>query len=289
VERMPGGPVTITRPQQVHRPTHRHKKPNRGRLAVGAGVAAAVTGLGVAVAVGAVPSPLSSSDAPLAAATLNRGSVSGTQSVQQASASPVGSYRLAKMPAPTRKASPKPTHTKTTAAPTHAASADHANQNSAAQNSSVLTAQATAEYQTPTGENQKAWSEAILKALGAPLTSANIVSIGYWMQNEAGTPPYGIVGANNPINVSEPGYGGTQIQSEGQGYYLMSYPSVSEGTAAIDAYLNNGSYPQIVSDLKQGIGLMTDSSLSSELSEYSGGGYTTIPDSWGQSQGTPLS
>ena len=34
------------------------------------------------------------------------------------------------------------------------------------------------------------------------LSSDNIVSMGYWMQNEAGHPPYGIVGANNPINVS---------------------------------------------------------------------------------------
>ena len=91
----------------------------------------------------------------------------------------------------------------------------------------TLAPQPTAEYQTPTGQNQKAWSEAILTALGDPLTSANIVSIGYWMQNEAGSPPSGIVGANNPINVSEPGYGGTQIQSEGQGYYLMSYPTVA--------------------------------------------------------------
>jgi hypothetical protein len=153
---------------------------------------------------------------------------------------------------------------------------------------SGLTPQATAENQTPTGQNQLAWSEAILKALGDPLTSANIISMGYWMQNEAGSPPSGIVGENNPINVSLPGYGGTPIQYEAPGYSLMSYPTVQDGVQATAAYLNNGSYPQILSDLKQGVGL-SDPSLGSELQEYSGSGYSTIPDSWGQSQGQPLS
>jgi hypothetical protein len=264
---------------------------------VGAGVAVAVAGLGAAVAVGVVPSLSSGSAKPLAA-TLASLPASGGNALLQVSASPLGSYALAKMPAPaasqTHSATPTPTPTKTTAAPTQqattqAAAAPSPSQQSSTQSSSSLTPQPTAEYQTPTGQNQLAWSEAILTALGDPLTSANIVSIGYWMQNEAGSPPYGIVGANNPINVSEPGYGGTQIQYEAPGYYLMSYPSVSEGVAAIAAYLNSGSYPQILSDLKQGIGLMTDSSLASEISEYSGGGYSTIPDSFGQSQGMPLS
>jgi len=153
---------------------------------------------------------------------------------------------------------------------------------------SGLTPQPTAENETPKGQNQLAWSEAILTALGDPLTSANIVSMGYWMQNEAGEPPSGIVGENNPINVSLPGHGGTQIQYEAPGYYLMSYPTVTDGVAATAAYLNNGSYSGILSDLKAGDGL-SDPNLSSELAEYSGSGYTTIPDSWGQSQGMPLS
>jgi hypothetical protein len=172
--------------------------------------------------------------------------------------------------APTASAAP-------TASPTSTASA-----------SGTLTPQATAEYQTPTGQNQLAWSEAILKALGDPLTSANIVSMGYWMQNEAGSPPSGIVGANNPINVSEPGYGGTQIQYEAPGYYLMSYPTVADGVAATAAYLNRPNYQGILNDLKKGAGL-SDPSLGSEFQVYSGNGYSTVPDSWGSSQGTPLS
>jgi hypothetical protein len=254
---------------------------------VGAGVAAALAGLGVAVAVGAVPSPLTSnSAAPLDAATLAAVPSSGGNSLLQASASPLGSYALATMPPgsrPTHKPKPKPTPSQTATQPAEAPSMTRPSTQGGG-----LTPQATAQNQTPTGQNQLAWSEAILTALGDPLTSANIISIGYWMQNEAGSPPSGIVGENNPINVSEPGYGGTQIQYEAPGYYLMSYPTVQDGVQATAAYLNNGSYSGILSALKQGAGL-TDPSLGSELSEYSGNGYTTIPDSWGQSQGTPLS
>jgi hypothetical protein len=211
-----------------------------------------------------------------------------TEALLQASASPLVPYALARMPAPTHKPPAKPKPPKTTPTPAQPATQAPASQPPAG-GSGGLTPQPTAEYQTPTGQNQLAWSDAILNALGDPLTSANIVSIGYWMQNEAGKPPYGIVGANNPINVSEPGYGGTQIQYEAPGYYLMSYPTVQAGVQAIAAYLNSGSYPRILNDLQQGIGLMSDSSLASELNEYSGGGYSAIPDSWGASQGTPLS
>ena len=51
-----------------------------------------------------------------------------------------------------------------------------------------------------------------------------------------------MVGENNPINVSEQGYDGWNIQSEGNGWYLRSYPTVADGVAAIAAYL---SYPEL--------------------------------------------
>ena len=156
----------------------------------------------------------------------------------------------------------------------------------ASPSSPVLVPTPTAEDQTPRGVNELAWSEAILRAFGAPLTAANIVSMGYWMQNEAGSPPYGIVGANNPINVSQPGYGGTPIQNEGGGYFLYSYPTVKDGIDAIVAYLRRPNYAGIVAALKQGIGL-SSSSLASEVSVYSGGHYTSVPDPWGASQGKP--
>jgi hypothetical protein len=170
---------------------------------------------------------------------------------------------------PTRTPAPSPAATPQSAAPP------------------LLTPTPTAEYQTPTGRNELAWSEAILRALGDPLTDANIVSMGYWMQNEAGHPPYGIVGANNPINVSQPGYGGTPIKDEGNGYHLYSYPTVQDGINALVAYINPYGYPGILAALKAGRGL-SSSSLASEFSTYSGGGYSTVPDAWGASQGKPL-
>ncbi len=286
MERLPGGPDTLDRP----RTSHRQRKPRRGGLAAGAGIAAALAALGVAVAVGAVPSPLSSGTpgAP-DAATLAAAPSSVSQSLLQASASPLG-FATAKMPAPPK---PKPSHTPsktatptqqpTTAQPTHSSQPPPAD-------SGGLTPQPTAQNQTPTGQNQKAWSEAILTSLGAPLTSANIVSIGYWMQNEAGSPPSGIVGANNPINVSQPCCGGVPIQDDGDGVtFLQSYPTVADGVEAITQYLNRGNYTTILADLKAGAGLMNDPNLASEIQLYSGGGYSTIPDSWGQSQGMPES
>jgi F0F1-type ATP synthase membrane subunit c/vacuolar-type H+-ATPase subunit K len=288
LERLPGGPDTLNRPH----PSHRQAKPRRGGIAVGAGVAAALAGLGVAVAVGAVPSPLTSSTAkPLAAASLAAVPSSVGESLLQASASPFG-FATAKMPASLASHKPKPSHTPSkTATPTqHPATRQPSTTQSASSGSGGLTPRSTAEYETPSGENQKAWSEAILTALGAPLTSANIVSIGYWMQNEAGKPPYGIVGANNPINVSQPCCGGVPIQDDGDGVtFLQSYPTAADGVEAIAQYLNRGNYTAMLADLKQGVGLMSDSNLASEIGLYSGGGYTTIPDSYGQSQGTPLS
>jgi hypothetical protein len=272
------------------RTSHRQRKPRRGGLAAGAGVAAVLAALGVAVAVGAVPSPLSSST-PSApdAATLAAAPSSVSQSLLQASASPLG-FATAKMPAPHK---PKPSHTPSkTATPTQQPTTAQPAQSSQppSTDSGGLTPQPTAQNQTPTGQNQKAWSEAILTSLGAPLTSANIVSIGYWMQNEAGSPPSGIVGANNPINVSQPCCGGVPIQDDGDGVtFLQSYPTVADGVEAITQYLNRGNYTTILADLKAGDGLMNDPNLASEIQLYSGGGYSTIPDSWGQSQGMPES
>jgi len=254
------------------------------------GVGAALLGAGIAVGTKTVPFPLADS---YGAGTPQAATLTTAPAVSPPGASAFG-YTVASMPAslaarghtapPSHSATARPTASMTAGPGTTSAAPSSQRPTSAA----TLTPQPTAEYQTPNGQNQKAWSEAILTALGDPLTSANIVSIGYWMQNEAGTPPYGIVGANNPINVSEPGYGGTQIQYEAPGYYLMSYPTVADGVAATAAYLNNGSYSQVLADLKAGAGL-SDPSLAGELQEYSGNGYSTIPDSWGASQGMPES
>jgi hypothetical protein len=275
------------------------------------GSVAALLGLGIAVGTGAVSMPLSARNAAAkttSAITAQKATASAAATTTWPGTSSYG-YHVAKMPGSTaspatpRKVTAKPSVAATpttipsspqvtpswtptataTSAPKPATSSS-----SATASGSGLTPQPTAENETPKGQNQLAWTKAILTALGDPLTSANIVSMGYWMQNEAGRPPSGIVGMNNPINVSAQGYGGTPIQYEAPGYSLMSYPTVADGVAATAAYLNSGSYPEILSDLKQGDGL-SDPNLASEIEEYSGSGYSTIPDSWGQSQGTPLS
>jgi hypothetical protein len=301
------------------------------RLAAAVGSVAALLGLGIAVGVGAVPTPLSdTSSAPKAEI------LAATPTASQSGTSPA-SFAIAKVPAgaaarhakasaspshspsakakhavkPSAKASasasgsPSSTPSTATSAPpvtpssapsttapsspapwTPAPSTTAPSTNPPTTSNPGLVPTATAEYQTPTGSNELAWSEALLTALGAPWTDANIISMGYWMQNEAGTPPYGIVGANNPINCSEPGYGGWEIQNEGGGYYLWSYPSVQEGVAAIAEYLSRPNYSGIVADLKNGAGL-SDPSISSEISVYAGGHYDVIPDAWGSSQGVP--
>ena len=268
-----GGPAT-------GRARPRHRGPaTQVRWLVALAAASTLIGVGLVIGLGGHPASRAApkGHAPQAAAIL--GAADLTQlTFHHPSVAPL-------TPAPVAtSAKPSPHVTRAEAAKPAAPSASA--QAPAAPVTAAGAPQATAEYQTPRGANQLAWSEAILNALGDPLTSANIVSIGYWMQNEAGTPPSGIVGANNPINVSQPGYGGWPIKSEGNGYNLYSYPSPQAGIQALVAYLTPTGYPQILAALRSGAGLSSPS-LGGELSEYSGGGYSIIPDAWGASQGTP--
>jgi hypothetical protein len=259
--------------------------------AAGFGVAL-VAGV-VAVGVGAVPMPLTAqvTKAPSAVSLdqsqqsqLSESSaVMATFAPHIAIDTPMAAPSVKKAPAkPKPSATPTATPSSASATPSPSTPSPTQAPSSTATAASGLTPTALPGNVTPKGTNQLAWSEAILAALGAPDTDANIISMGYWMQNEAG----GLVGENNPINVSEQGYDGWNIQSEGSGWYLRSYPTVADGVAAIAAYLSYPNYSEIKGDLQAGIGL-TSSSLASELSVYSGGGYTTIPDSWGASQGQP--
>ena len=281
------------RPATSHR-QHRARRPVplSSRLTLTAGLTAAVVAagvvVGVVVATGTVKTPLSETDAARAprAATL---ATDPTLIQPSVSASPFA-YAVASVPATHKakpKPQPKPQPSKTASAtPTH--SATPAQTQSAPAHSGAVAPPNTAEYETPTGQAQLEWSEAILNSLGAPLTNANVLSIGYWMQNEAGKPPYGIVGANNPINVSQPCCGGVPIQDDGDGVtFLQSYPTAADGVEAITQYLERGNYTEILAALRAGDGL-SGGNLASEIELYSGGGYSTIPDSFGSSQGSPL-
>jgi len=269
------------------------RPPASFRVITAAVFAVALVAVAVAVGVGAVPMPLTAqvakttTAAPLVHSQQSQLSLSQSSAVMAtfaphiATGSPMASPSVKKAPA---KPKATPTATPSSATPSPSTPSPTQTPSSTGTASSGLTPVALPGNVTPKGSNQLAWSEAILAALGAPDTDANIISMGYWMQNEAG----GLVGENNPINVSEQGYDGWNIQSEGNGWYLRSYPTVADGVAAIAAYLSYPNYSQIKSDLQAGIGLgSSNSTLASQLSVYSGGGYTTIPDSWGSSQGQP--
>ncbi len=276
--------------------SHRQRRAYRplrlsSRLTLTAGFTAALVAAGVVVGTGTVKTPLSETDAARApqAATL---AINPKLIAPTASASPFA-YAIASVPATakaTARAKPRPKPSKTASAkptPSVTPTQTQTQTQSSPASSGAVTPPNTAEYETPTGQAQLEWSEAILNSLGAPLTNANILSIGYWMQNEAGKPPYGIVGANNPINVSQPCCGGVPIQDDGDGVtFLQSYPDAADGIEAITQYLERGNYTDIVAALRAGEGL-SGGNLAPEIQLYSGGGYSTIPDSFGQSQGTP--
>ena len=107
----------------------------------------------------------------------------------------------------------------------------------------------------------------LLKAIGAPATSANIQSIEDWAAREGGG------GANNPLNTTLVTAGSTgAINNAG----VQNYANAGDGVTATAQTL--GGYPAIVAALRSGGGIAgsTSSAVASELSEWSGGGYTSV-------------
>ncbi len=133
-----------------------------------------------------------------------------------------------------------------------------------------------------TGSAAIAWADAALAALGAPTTSANVRTMVDWFTNE-GTPH----DLNNPLNLQTP-YGGSAVSTadgDPPADHIQAYPTPADFVAAFPIELNNGSYPAIVAALKAGAGLegsAASSEIASELSLYSGGGYSSIPAAYDQ-------
>jgi hypothetical protein len=133
-----------------------------------------------------------------------------------------------------------------------------------------------------TGANAEAWASAILVALDAPVTTVNISSLVGWFGQEdnhgsAGEGADGI-GANNPLSITgdTPGITGSSgsVTSGAGGPPNLTFPTVAAGVSALVEALN--SYPAILSALKSGTGLISNSAVTAELSEWSGGGYSTV-------------
>ena len=284
--RSAGGRHAAVQPSSSHGPdsVRRNRLSPSFPVVTGPGFLVALLSLALMVGLGVVPTPLTAqtTKAPKLAVAQSAQPTMSSSSYARSTAgiTPAGLPTASAPPA-----SPTP-RARVVVTPSRTAPSPPPSRTPRPSPSPVLVPIPTAENQTPKGRNELAWSEAILRAFGDPLTTANIVSLGYWMQNEAGHPPYGMVGANNPINVSQPGYGGTPIQNEGGGYFLYSYPTVKDGIDAIVAYLHRPNYAGIVAALKAGAGLSSPS-LASEILVYSGNHYSTVPDSWGASQGRP--
>jgi hypothetical protein len=132
-----------------------------------------------------------------------------------------------------------------------------------------------------TGSAAIAWADAALVALGAPTTTANVRTMVDWFANE-GTPH----DLNNPLNLQTP-YGGSTVSTadgDPPAVHIQAYPTPADFVAAFPIEMNNGGYPAIVAAFKAGKGLegSASSEIASELSDYSGGGYNSIPAAYNQ-------
>ena len=121
------------------------------------------------------------------------------------------------------------------------------------------------------------WARHALRALGAPTTQANVQTMTDWFSNE-GTPH----DFNNPLNLQTP-HGGSTVSTadnDPPADRIQAYPHPHDFFAAFPVEMTSGSYNAIVANLRAGRGLegsAASSEIASELSVYSGGGYSSIP------------
>jgi hypothetical protein len=136
-----------------------------------------------------------------------------------------------------------------------------------------------------TGALAAAWATAILTALGAPANTADVTSMIAWFTAEddrktAGQRTYG-AGENNPLNLTADsgdtvGVTGTEPSGAGPGHPgNLDFRAPDYGIAAT-AQVIETRYPAIVQALLRGEGLIGNRSVSAELAQWSGGGYSSL-------------
>lgn len=138
-----------------------------------------------------------------------------------------------------------------------------------------------------TGTQGQAWAAAILSALGAPQTQANLNSMLGWFameDNHAKTFGQAADGAgqNNPLNVTAdsfaampPGVTGSEPSGAGPGHPgNLNFDTPAHGIAAAVEVVK--SYAAIYSALRSGAGLIGNPAVAANLSTWSGGGYSSI-------------
>lgn len=124
-------------------------------------------------------------------------------------------------------------------------------------------------YGTPlTGSGANQWAAAVLQAIHAPTSKANISSLVGWFAREGGG------GENNPLNTTLPT--SNSVGSFGVG--VQDYNSPGAGVMATAETLLGG-YPSIVQAFQSGGGIAGSSwtpDIGHELLTWSGNGYSTI-------------
>jgi hypothetical protein len=135
-----------------------------------------------------------------------------------------------------------------------------------------------------TGAMAQAWGKAILTALGAPLNAANTSSMVAWFAAEDNNEPEGHnadgVGQNNPLDVTGDsgtftGTTGSEPSGAGPGFPgNLNFDTPAHGVAAMAEVIRN--YSAIHAALMSGAGLIGNNAVSANLSEWSGGGYSSL-------------
>ena len=132
----------------------------------------------------------------------------------------------------------------------------------------------------------QAWAATLLKAMDDPATSADVASMLAWFSAEddskaAGQQTYG-AGENNPLNLTADsgdnvGVTGTEPSGAGPAHPgNLDFSSPDYGVAAT-AQVIVTKYPVISQALLDGRGLIRNPAVSGELAEWSGGGYSSLP------------
>jgi hypothetical protein len=126
---------------------------------------------------------------------------------------------------------------------------------------------------TPVDSSETAFISAVLSDIGAPATTANVNSLASWFKHEF--PSWPPAAQYNPMATTQVMPGSTNFNELGGGQGVQNYPDAKTGATATATALTNGYYPDIVKALRAGTGIC-GGGFASELSTWSGGGYTSV-------------
>ena len=120
------------------------------------------------------------------------------------------------------------------------------------------------------GITPRNFAAALLTAVGAPLSKANISSIVDWEAREGGN--WRNTARFNPLNTTQPEPGYSETGTQGN---IGSYTSWAQGLQATVTTLENGDYNDILAALRSGTGL--GGGDYSGLYTWSGHSYSSVP------------